>query len=163
MAANRVLHAILLVTSPVILPIQILTTLILGILVKLSFGLLLLPISLVWALLYFPMLGASWLCSKAVFLRNPVGLLGIPWAFTASTYVALMPSMGETESRALKLMLVESWPFTWEFYQLPNGTRERRSLGADCLNQILERVTADPIKRRTLERLLAREPLDPDV
>lgn len=164
MVANRILDAILTVLAWIVLPVQIVTTFVLGILVSISFGLLLLPISAVWVILLFPMLGASWLCCRVGMLRTPIGLLGIPWAAIANTYACLMPSMGEVESRAAKLMLTESWPFTWEFWQFQTGRLNISSTNAGSLGEILERVSRrDPLKQRTLGRLSRREQLDPQV
>ena len=117
MTANRILDAILSVLVFVVLPLQIVTTFVLGLAVTLTFGLLLLPINLIWVLLLFPMVGLSWICNKAPALRNVIGIIFIPWAVIAVTFVALMPSMGELENRASKFMLCISWPFTWEFGQ----------------------------------------------
>ena len=66
----------------------------------------------IWALLLFPMVGLSWICNKAPVLRDVIGIVFIPWAVIADTFVALMPPMGELENRASKLMLCGSWPFT---------------------------------------------------
>lgn len=164
MVANRILDAILTVLAWIILPVQLVTTFVLGILVSISFGLLLFPISAIWMILLFPMLGASWLCSRVRVLRNPIGLLGIPWAVVAYTYACLMPSMGEVESRAAKLMLTESWPFSWEFWQFQTGRLHIASIEAGPLSEILARVCRmDPLKQRTLDRLSRREQLDPQV
>jgi len=164
MVANRVLDAILTVLAWIVVPVQLVTTLVLGILVSLSFGLLLLPISLIWMILFFPMVGASWLCSRAEILRNPVGLLGIPWAVVAHTYVCLMPSMGELESRAAKMLLANSWPFSWECWQFQRGRLDIASTEAAPLRKHLTRVSRnDALTQRTIDRLARREPLDPQV
>jgi len=160
-AANRLLHIILTVLAWIVVPAQFVTTLVLGLFVSLSFGLLLLPISLVWMVLFFPMVGASWLCSRAEPLRNPIGFLGIPWAVVASTYVCLMPSMGEFESRAEKLILTDSWPFSWEFWQFQTGQLDIDSTGAEPLREILIRVSRnDSLMQRTIDRLQRHQPLD---
>ena len=75
-----------------------------------------------------------------------------------------MPSMGEFESRAAKLMLTESWPFSWEFWQFQAGQLAVNSAEAEPLREVLMRVSRnDPLKWRTLERLERREQLDPGV
>jgi len=109
MTANRILNAILTISAVVVVPLQIITTIVLGLAVTVTFGLLLLPISLIWALLLFPMVGLSWVCNKTPALRDVIGIVFIPWAVIANTFVALMPSMGEMENRASKLMLCGSW------------------------------------------------------
>jgi hypothetical protein len=162
MLANRVLDAILTVLAWVVVPVQIVTTLVLGILVNLSFGLLLLPISLLGLLLSLPMVGASWVCTRIQALREPIGILGLPWAVVAHTYVCLMPSMGELESRAAKLMLTESWPYSWDFWQFQAGRLDIDSMQADHLREVLARTSrSDTVKQRVIERLSLREQLDP--
>lgn len=100
MLANKILKVLAGILDLVVIPVQFITTFVLGILVSLSFGLLLLPITMMWVVFSFPMIGASWLAAKIEWLRTPIGLVGIPWAILAQIFVALMPSMGELESRA---------------------------------------------------------------
>ncbi|MFA5238642.1 MAG: hypothetical protein WC476_02895 [Phycisphaerae bacterium] len=164
MTANRILDLIITILAWIVVPVQIVTTLVLGILVSCSFGLLLFPISFIWIVFIFPLIGASWLCNKFEVLRNPVGLIGIPWAVIAHTYCCLMPSMGELESRAYKLMLAEAWPFCWEYWQLGNGRLDISSPKWQILYTVVERISRnDAVKQRTVDRLLRREPLDPNV
>jgi len=164
MAANRILNVILTALGWLIVPVQIITTFVLGILVYISFGLLLFPLSFIWMILFFPLLGASWLCDKVTTLRNIIGLLGIPLAVAAHTYACLVPSMGELESRATKLMLTESWPFTWEFLQFQTGRLEMASINEGPLGDVLDRISGqDPLKRRVLDRLSRREEPDPQM
>lgn len=161
---QRILDAILTVLAVVVVPVQLVTTFVLGICVSVSFGLLLLPISAIWMLLLFPLLGASWLCSRIEVFRNLIGVVGIPWAVVANTYASLMPSMGELESRAAKLMITESWPYCWEFLQFQSGRLDMASIEAKPLVEVLKRVARrDPLKQRTLDRLLRREQLDPQM
>jgi hypothetical protein len=164
MLANRVLDFILTMLAWVVLPVQLATTFLLGILVTCTFGLLLFPLSLVWAILVFPLVGASWLCSKAQVLRNPIGILLIPWVVVANTYACLVPSMGEMESRADKLLLTETWPFCWEYWQFGRGHLEIHWPEADRLREILDRVCRnDALRQRTVDRLAQHEQLDPNV
>ena len=95
MIANRILDVLISILAFVVIPIQFVTTLVLGLAVSLTFGLLLLPISLLWMLLYFPMLGLSRVCNRVSGLRELIGILFIPWVLVADVFVALMPSMGE--------------------------------------------------------------------
>ncbi|HUX00115.1 MAG: hypothetical protein WBD63_02895 [Phycisphaerae bacterium] len=166
MVSNRILDVILTVLAWIVVPVQLVTTLVLGLLVSLPLLglLLLLVISLPWMVLLIPMLGLSWLCSRAELLRNPIGLLGIPLAVVADTYACLMPSMGEFESRAAKLLLTESWPFSWEFWQFQNGRLDIASTQAEPLRKILTRVSRnDPLRQRAIDRLARHEQLDPQV
>lgn len=164
MTANQILDVILGFFALVVVPIQLVTTFLLGILAICTFGLLLLPLSLVWIALVFPLIGASWLCKQIPILRNPLGLIGIPWAIVAHTYACMMPSMGEVESRASKLMLTWSWPFTWECWQFQTGRLDIWSREASFLREILERISRkNPVMQRTVDRLSLHEELDPQI
>ena len=164
MLANRLLGTLLTVLSLVVVPVQLVTTFLLGILVSISFGLLLLPLSAIWMALIFPMLAVSWLCSRLEALRNPLGVLGIPWAAVATTYACFIPSMGEVESRAVKLMLAESWPYKWEFWQFQRGRLGLASIEGRPFDMILAQISrGDPVRQWTLDHLSAGEALDADV
>ena len=164
MTANRILDLIITILAFVVVPIQLVTTFVLGVLVSCSFGLLLLPLSLVWVALIFPLIGASWFCSRFEILRNPVGFIGIPWVVVAHIYSCLVPSMGEFESRAHKLMLAEAWPFCWEYWRFGNGRLDIWSSEGQVLRTILERISRkDVLKQRTIDRLSRHEQLDPDM
>ena len=164
MLANRILVFLLSITGFVIIPVQLVTTFVLGLLVGMSFGLLLLPISFIWILLSFPMIGASWVTAKLGWLRTPIGLLGIPWAFIANTFVALMPSMGELESRAAKLMIVQSWPYSWECWRFQTGALDLRSPENSTFREVIARVSRGvPLMERTVKRIELQERLDPNM
>lgn len=123
MIANRILEIILGVISLVVIPIQMVTTFVLGILIKLTFGLLLFPLSLVWTVLFlYPLVGLSYVYEKAPILRILIAIIGIPIAVLGNTYASLIPSMGETDSRISKLLFTESFPYTWHFYRLTLGS-----------------------------------------
>ena len=166
MITNRILNVILGIFAIVVIPFQIASTLVLGLAVSLTFGLLLLPINLIWAILFFPMLALSWFCNKVPALRNVFGIIFIPWVLLTETFVALMPSMGELESRASKLMLCNSWPFTWEFWQflLRKLDLESADPAAVALNEVVERMSShDPLMQRVLMRVAVGQQLDPNV
>ena len=164
MLANRILCVLVGITAFVVVPVQLVTTLVLGFLVGISFGLLLLPISLTWMLLAFPMIGASWLTAKIEWLRNPIGLLGMPWAIVTNSFTALMPSMGEIEGRAAKLMLIESWPYTWECWRFQLGQASLYDPENAALLEVIDRVSRlDPLMRRTVARIAAGQPLDANL
>ncbi len=164
MLANRILNVLVGITAFLVVPLQLVTTLVLGLLVTLSFGILLLPISLIWVALSFPMIGASWLTAKIGWLRTPIGLVGIPWAILANTFVALMPSMGELESRAAKLMLTESWPYSWECWRFQIGKLDLSSPESVNLREVVDRISyRNPLMERTVNRIAAGEALDPNV
>ncbi len=167
MAANRMLNIVLTILAWVVLPLQIVTTFVLGILVSISFGLLLLPISLVWMLLIGPLLGLSWVCQKAPLFRNLLGIIFLPWAVVADTFVSLTPSMGELENRAAKLMLCNTWPFTWEFWQFWSGRLDLTSSDvpeAIALSKVISRVTyKDALMQRVVLRMINGEKLDSNL
>ena len=166
MIANRILIVILGITAFVVIPVMLVTTLVLGLAVSLTFGLLLLPMSLIWVFLLFPMVALSWICNKVPALRNVIGIVFIPWAVVANTLVALIPSMGELESRASKLMLCGSWPFTWEFWQFLSRKLDLESAdpAAVALKEVINRMAShDPLMRRVLMRVATGQQLDPNV
>lgn len=125
MIANQVLSVLIGIFSFVVVPVQFVTTFVLGILVAITFGLLLIPISLVWIMFFYgPLLGLSWVWEKVEpvpGLPLLVDMFGVPLALLGSTYVALMPSMGEIKSRAEKLRICWTWPFTLEYMRFERG------------------------------------------
>jgi hypothetical protein len=164
MAANRVLLVMLAMLSLVTLPIQLVTTFVLGLVVSITFGLLLVPISLVWFVLLGPLLGLSWMCHRVPCLRNVVGFLALPWAVIACEYVCLMPSMGELENRAAKILICETWPYSWAFWRLWTGRLGLRPVESDELIEVLGRASRkDALKQRTVNRIIAGEELDPGL
>ncbi|MBI5205807.1 MAG: hypothetical protein HZA11_12915 [Nitrospirae bacterium] len=164
MLANRILNVLVGVLAFLVVPLQLVTTFVLGLLVSLSFGILMLPITLIWVVLSFPMIGASWLTARIGWLRTPIGLIGIPWAILADIFVALMPSMGEMESRAAKLMLAESWPYSWECWRFQIGKLDLSSSDCTPLREVVGRISrGNPLMQRTINRIAAGEALDPNV
>ena len=98
-------------------------------------------------------------------MRNVIGIIFILRVVIANTFVALMPSMGELENRASKLMLSGSWPFTWEFWQFLSHNLDLDSYdepAAVALNEVVERMSEhDPLMQRVLMRVATRQQLDP--
>jgi hypothetical protein len=71
MITNKIIRIIIAITGFVVIPIQMVTTFILGILVSLTFGLLLTPISLIWTVLFLgPLLGLSYVYERITILRH---------------------------------------------------------------------------------------------
>jgi len=166
MFTNRVLYFILGIVAFVVVPVQLVTTFVLGTAVNLSFGLLLLPINLVWIVLFFPLLGLSCLCNKVPALRNVIGLFFIPWVVITNTFVALMPSMGELQGRAFKLMLCDAWPYSWEFWRF--GARklvlDSFSPDAVALKEVIRRIShSSLLMQKVVARIEVGLPLDPDL
>ena len=142
MITNKILNYILGIISIIIIPLQIVSTLILGIFVKITFGILLLILNSIWSLLFlFPILGLSYIYEKITILRIPIALIGIPLAIVGNIYSCLIPAMGETESRVEKLLLTESFPFSWHLYQLNlNNSIIEFTKGFPILMKILNKI-----------------------
>lgn len=145
MITNKILSIIISITSFIVIPVQIVTTFVLGILVSLTFGLLLIPISLIWIVLFFgPLLGLSFVYERVAILRPFISIVGISLAVIGDTYVALMPSMGEMDSRYQKMIFCQAFPYTWRFHQFYSN---KLSIGQDdILNKIFQEIsTAAPL------------------
>lgn len=140
MITNKIIHILISITAIVVIPVQIITTFVLGLIVSITFGLLLIPISAIWMVLFlYPLLGLSYVYEKVVFLRPFIAIVGIPLAVLGDTYVSLMPSMGEKESRYEKLILCQTFPYSWRYTQF----KERKlNIGEkDLLSKILKEVS----------------------
>lgn len=93
MWANRIALVVVSVLAIFMIPVQLVTTLVLGILVTMTFGLLLIPLSFVWTVLFLaPLLGLSWLWRKVPFLRILLGCVDIPIPVIGDIYVSLIPT-----------------------------------------------------------------------
>jgi ankyrin repeat protein len=162
--ANTVLRILNLLLSIITIPLQMLTTLILGILVNLTFGLLLLPISLIWMSFLGGLLALSWLSGRIPAGRIIVGLFGVPWALLATIFVQLMPSMGEIESRASKLLICDSWPYSLEFWSFLTGKTDFGFFMVGDPSKVIQNAVGyDPLRHVVIERLKRRETLDPQA
>lgn len=162
--ANRILHAVLGVLALVIVPIQIVTTLVLGLLVSVTFGLFLLPLSLIWMLFLAPLLLLSWACDKVPIMRVAVGVCFCPWAVVSDAYVCMIPSMGEMESRAQKMLLCQTWPYSWQFWQFSRHELDWESSLAIDLREVVNRASiGNPLFQRTVQRIRDGEELDAHV
>lgn len=122
MITNRILEILLGVCGLVVIPVQIISTFLLSILVFISFGLLLIPLNLIWIVLFlYPLVGLSYLYEKILILRIPIAIVGISFAVLGNAYVAFTPAMGDLEGRASKLLVTESFPYSWHYYKLTLG------------------------------------------
>lgn len=143
MWANRILMVGMFVVAPVIIPIRLVSTFVLGVLVWLTFDLLLIPISVVWVVCFLgPLLGLSWIWDKVPFLRILLAVLGIPLALIAETFCCLMPSMGDMDALIQKLCLCRSWPYTLDCFlamlrrTAPENPKVRAILGDIFKNDV---------------------------
>ena len=145
MLTNKIISIIISITAILIIPIQIITTFVLGLLVTLTFGLLLVPISLIWTALFLtPLLGLSKVYERIPILRFPISIIGISIAVLGNIYTAIMPSMGEVESRYVKMVICQTFPYSWRFMQLQEGKDVIEQ--NDILTKILLEVsTAKPL------------------
>lgn len=145
MITNKIISIIIAITGFIVIPVQMITTFVLGIIVSLTFGLLLIPISLIWVVLFLgPILGLSYIYEKVAILRPFISIIGIPLAVIGDTYVALMPSMGEMDGRYAKMVICQTFPYTWRFNQFQNN---KLNIGKDdVLVKILREVSkAEPL------------------
>ncbi len=144
---TKILHFLISITSIVVIPVQIVTTFVLGLIFSIPIvGLILLPLSLVWMLLFMgPLFGLSYLYEKVVVLRPFVAIIGIPIALVGDTFVALIPSMGEKSSRFSKMVICQTFPYSWSFLKLQ---QRKLDMGVEhTLHKILKEVSkVTPLK-----------------
>ena len=122
MLANRILNLITAILAWPTVPVQLVTTFVGGCLVELTFGLLLIPLAIIWNVFFlWPLLGLSWAWDRVPLLRIPLAVVGIPLAAVGATLVALVPSMGDMGARASKLVLCGTWPFSLDYWRSLRG------------------------------------------
>ena len=115
--AYYLLKVVIIPTLPLIL-ISIPVKNILGLAVGCTFGILLLPLSLVWLPFLGYLLGTSWLWLKVPVLRPLLIIPSVLVATVGNTFVAFVPDMGEPFQKQLKGVFCDSWPYSWLIYQL---------------------------------------------
>jgi len=159
MITNRIINLLITITAWIVVPLQIITTFLLGIFVTLTFGILLLPLSLIWITLFFgPLLSLSYIWERAPFARPLISILGIPLAVIANIFVCLIPSMGEIDSRIVKLLYCQTFPYTWRFHQFHN--RKLNIDSNDDLGKIFERVSKDIAIRQYLKVFVGEDAIN---
>ena len=142
MITNKVIDIFLTLTAWIVFPLQLITTFVLGILVRLTFGLLLFPFSFVWVCLFLgPLLGIAYVWERVPFTRLFVSLLGVPFAVVGDIYVCLIPSMGEMDSRIVKMLYCQTFPYTCSFHSL--NSRQLDLEPGDKLKRIFRRISKD--------------------
>lgn len=128
------------------IPIQLVSTFVLGLLVEITFGLPLIIFSLVWVtVFYIPLLCISYVYEQYLLLRPIAAVIGVPLAVLAHAYVAMLPSMGEMEGRYLKLIYCEVFPYTHRF---------------DLFYRNILKVNASDILHRIFNQSLTTDPLN---
>ena len=90
--------------------VMIPSTLIGGCLVSATFGILLVPLNLLWMPFLGFVIGSSWLWIKVPVSRPFLLIPGVLLSAIANLYVALVPDMGESYQKQLKMALCDNWP-----------------------------------------------------
>jgi len=130
--ACRILNVLVTLLAWVTVPLQLVTTFVGGCLVGCTFGLLLIPLSLIWMVFLGLLLATSWVWDRVEVLRVPalvavvripIAIVGIPLALVAEIYVSLVPSMGEFEGRKEKLVTCWVWPFSLDYWRFSLRTK----------------------------------------
>ena len=153
MITNKIISTILTIVSFIVIPIQFITTFVLGLLVRITFGLLLIPLSIVWTILFLgPLLGLSFIYERIFIVRIFVVIIGIPLAIIGDTYIALIPSMGELESRYSKMIYCQTFPYTYRYHQFSN--RKLTLKPNDILYKIFNEVGKTEPLRIYLENII---------
>ena len=154
MITNKIISIIISITAFIVIPVQMITTFVLGILVTLTFSLLLIPFTIIWVVLFFgPLLGLSYVYERVAITRPIIAIIGIPLAVLGDTYVALLPSMGEMDSRYEKMICCQTFPYTWRFIQFQNN---KLNIGEDdVLTKILRGVSTNKVFDKYLDGLRA--------
>ena len=112
---NGILRLAILLPSIVLVPIF---TLVLGLLVTISFGTLLMLFSAIWLPFLGIILGSSWLWLKIPILRPILLIPSVIIAVVTFFYVSLIPDMGEKYQKVLKLGICDSWPYSYLVWRL---------------------------------------------
>ena len=95
-----------------------LVTAVLGLLVAITFGLLLLPLSLLWMPIFGFLIGSSWLWIRAWYVRPLILILGVVIAILGNLYTSFVLDMGEKYQKVLKIGLCDSWPHSYNVFRL---------------------------------------------
>lgn len=160
---NWLLNLLIIPIALIIIPIQIISTFVLGILVNLTFGLLIIPINLMWLMLFGPLLALSWLWWKAPLLRIFIALIGVPLALIAHIYTCVMPCMGEMDARYVRILNCEVWPCTIQCFYIacrrPISNIHERYQFFYILNRTAQsNRSLQPLVREYLHRLMIEFP-----
>ena len=145
MITNKIISALVTITAFPIMLLQPITTFVLGLLVTITFGLLLIPFSVIRNVFFlWPLLGLSFIYERIKVLQPVVAVLGIILATLGDMYVALLPTMGELESRFLKMIVCQAFPFSYSYYLFLTNKRSLES------NKIQDQVLKEISKSKPL-------------
>ncbi len=120
MLTNKIVYWVTGILSFPLIIVVPFSTFILGLLVTFSFGLFLIPISIIWSCFYFPILGLSFVWEKYKILRPIASILGIPIAILGEIFVSLMPSMGDNDEKMAKWLSALAFPYTYSLLHFKN-------------------------------------------
>jgi energy-converting hydrogenase Eha subunit E len=141
---SRVLWALTGLSGFVVVPISFISNLVIAAVNLLTFGLLSSIFNLIWVPIFLgPLLGLSWLWEVLPALRLPIAFIGVPLAFLAYTYIAIVGSLmpwGKYGSKGADLALCDSWPFSRDFLAFMMGMVPRHSERFTNLAPLLSRV-----------------------
>ena len=104
--------------------LALVSTLVLGILSAVTFGIGLLPFVLVLWLLNIGTVGTSWLWINVPQSRLLILLPGVILAGVQSNYTGLLPYSGDWDSRSEDLARAYAWPHSYYIQQLPRYKHE---------------------------------------
>ena len=102
----------------VLAPLQMLTTAVGGLLIVITFGVLLLVFTILWWPFLILLLGTSWLWLHAWYLRPILLVPGVLIATLAHLYVMLAPEP-EKDAKYAKFSMVGEWPLSWYLIKPP--------------------------------------------
>jgi hypothetical protein len=103
-----------------LIPIQLVTTFVLGIFTTITFGLFALLLSGIWLIFWVPLLGTSWIWIHIPLSRFVLIIPGVFWALASHICATIFPCMGEFDARKRKLDLCDIWPLSWKLFKLEN-------------------------------------------
>jgi len=150
MIANRIAFVLGGLLSWITLPIALITNLGGGCIVAITFGLILLPLSLIWMVFMGLLLGISWLWERVPWpLQVILAIPGIPIAAVGYAYTLMIPEPGEPESRKSKILLCQTFPFEMDllrYRRLEQDGREKgeRTLAWEALYKQVPLDSRDP-------------------
>lgn len=163
MLADAILKAAIGVLTLITLPVRLVLWLPLGLLDRLTAGLLSYGLEMLWQGLSLPILGLSRVSVTSPVARALVGLVGLPLALIPETFLLLLPPLGTPRYRIAKLLVSESWPYSWpywrflQFREFPLDLRLHEDFRAHLVR--LGSISAE--RELVIERLSHGEMLDP--
>lgn len=141
MLTNNIIRFITGLLSILFIPIIPITTFLIGLLVSISFGLLLIPISIIWSIVfYFPLLGLSFVYENFNILRPFAAIIGIPFAVLGEVFVSLLPSMGENDSKMAKWLSTTTFPYTYSISVFTDSSKSKYLMKKDGHYELLLKI-----------------------